>query len=210
MFPSLVGEGDGQTALLSAHQRDKTWRKTNWSFCTLHKWRRATRFCHVIQTSIPWAPRLHPVTTTLLPTVCNGLPESWDKNSFLLIGCFLSFPESLTLIVVAKRLLRSHFIMLICVCVCVRAYMCVCVRVCLCACVCVLQGGKTPLFYAAHRGDIGICKLLVDKGADVNAGDKMQMLVSWIFILWMWMLSRIVFNDLFICETDWGRKGRRF
>ena len=45
-------------------------------------------------------------------------------------------------------------------------------------CVCVLQGGKTPLFYAAHRGDIGICKLLVDKGADVNAGDKMQMLVS--------------------------------
>ena len=64
--------------------------------------------------------------------------------------------------------------MLICVCVCVCIHVCVCA----CVCVCVLQGGKTPLFYAAHRGDIGICKLLVDKGADVNAGDKMQMLVS--------------------------------
>ena len=62
------------------------------------------------------------------------------------------------------------------------ACVCLCLSVCLTVCASVLQGGKTSLFYAAHRGDIGICKLLVDKGADVNAGDKMQMLVSSLFI----------------------------
>lgn len=44
------------------------------------------------------------------------------------------------------------------------------------------QSGKTPLFFAAHGGDRGVCELLVSRGADVNALDKTQVSVHFDYV----------------------------
>lgn len=35
-----------------------------------------------------------------------------------------------------------------------------------------IQNGRTPLFYAAERGQASICRLLLEKEADVNDVDN--------------------------------------
>lgn len=42
---------------------------------------------------------------------------------------------------------------------------------------CLLKTGKTALFYAAHYGELAMCKELIEKGGDVNAADGQSMYV---------------------------------
>ena len=53
---------------------------------------------------------------------------------------------------------------------------------------CVLQSKTTPLIYAAQRGHSTVVDALVKAGADVNAADKVCVLVS----RWLRLLSPFV------------------